>query len=351
MDVDLTTHFGGLKLRSPVVVGACPLTADEQTRLAIASCGAGAIVLPSLFEEQVILWDGQHGRTLTPRDQQLMFHAPHRAADESRQSVESYLEMVHQASEQAPIPIIASLNGESGGHWQDVARELQQAGAAAIELNVHHTLPLELTGPRDVEDSIVDMVSKIDQAISIPLFLKLGRDYTRLSHLAQRLLSGAQGLVLYSRAPQVDICLDSLQLKPMWGLTPAGSITDSLESIMRVHGYCPAMPLAAGGGIGSPGDMIKALLAGADAAVVTSAIYREGPDVIRTLNDGLMVFMQQHRMLSIHDLQLRRPLEFSTEQERYEYVQALTSRLGANAILSNQPVLHGDRWGHPDTTP
>ena len=349
MAFDLTTHYGGLKLRSPLVVGACPLTAQEQTRLAIESAGAGAVVLPSLFEEQVILWNERNGYTLSQRDQQLLERSRRMGVEQSHAGADTYLAMVKQATARSSIPIIASLNGESVGNWPAFAKELQQAGAAAIELNVHHAPPRDFSGPRDAEDRVVELVAKIDSVIEIPLFLKLGRDYTSLSHLALRLLSGAQGLVLYGRTPDIDICLDSLQLKTAWGLTQSGSITEALGSIMRVHGFCPAMPLAATGGIGSPGDVIKVLLAGADVAMVTSAIYREGPDVIRTFIDGLIVFMQRHRMHSLRELQTSRPLEFSCEHERHDYVKALSTRLQASDVTSNENALHGDRWGHPDT--
>ena len=126
-------------------------------------------------------------------------------------------------------------------------------------------------GPREAEDAVVNLVSMIDKAITVPLFLKLGRDYTSLGHLAHRLLSGVDGLVLYGRSPDIDVCLDTVDLTSEWGLTEAGAISHSLGSITRIHCYCPAMPIAASGGIGSPSDVIKAILAGADVAMVTSA--------------------------------------------------------------------------------
>jgi dihydroorotate dehydrogenase (fumarate) len=162
-------------------------------------------------------------------------------------------------------------------------------------------------------------------------------------------LSGVDGLVLYGRSPDVDICLDSFELKSEWGLTEAGAILRSLGSITRIHCYCPAMPLAASGGIGSSSDVIKAILAGADVAMVTSALYREGPDVIRTFIDGLIAFMEQHGLQSIRDLQAKRPLDFDSEQDRLNYVSALSSRLRSRDTSSGDHAIHGDRWGHPTT--
>ena len=132
-----------------------------------------------------------------PARQGITWRSKRVPADSSGRNAESYLSLVNCASVQSPIPIIASLNGESGGNWLDFAGELQEAGAAAIELNVHHPPPAQYSGPREVEDSLVDLVSEINTAISIPLLLKLDRDYTSPSHLSHRLLSGAQGLVLF----------------------------------------------------------------------------------------------------------------------------------------------------------
>lgn len=346
MSIDLTTYYGGLRLRSPVIVGACPLTADPQTRLAIETSGAGAIVLPSLFEEQVLAWNERNGQPLTQHEKQLVGRS-NGLQETPWHTAESYLAMVTSASARSPIPIIASLNGESGGNWLSFAGQLEEAGAAAIELNVHHSPPSEYTGPREMEDGVVELASTIGRATRIPMFLKLGRDYTSLCHLSRRLLSGAQGLVLYGRTPDVDICLDSFRLKTRWGLTHSGEIVKSLGPIMRVHSYCPAMPIAVCGGIGSPEDVIKVLLAGADVAMVTSALYREGPSVIRTFIDGLSFFLDRHHMQTLQDLQTKRPLEFGSEQARRDYIKSLSSRLEANQLRADDHALHGDRWGHP----
>lgn len=346
MSIDLSTTYGRLKLTSPVIVGACPMTGDEQTRTALESAGAGAIVLPSLFQEQVILWNERNGVALTDNDQRVAKRSKRTHVDAFCEDADTYLSIVNRASVLSSIPIIASLNGECGGNWLDFAGELQEAGAAAIELNVHAAPPREFAGPRDVEDTIVDLVATIEKSITVPLFLKLGHDFTSLSHLAHRLLSGAEGLVLFGRSPDVDICLDTLQLKTDWQLTPSGSIANTLSSIMKIHSFCPAMPLAACGGIGSSNDVIKILLAGADVAMVTSAIYREGPTVVQKLIGGLSGFMDSHHWMTIQDLHNHRPLEFNTEQERLDYVKALSSRPGPGALHGATPTHTGDRWGH-----
>lgn len=345
MSVDLTTRYGRLTLRSPLVVGACPLTANEQNRVAIETAGAGAIVLPSLFEEQVVVWNEKKGREVTPRERSVIRRGERLGSHAVCENAESYLALVNRASVQSTIPVIASLNGDMVGNWLDFAGEIEEAGAAAIELAVHHSFSTT-TGPREIEESLVELVGTINEAISIPLFLKLGREYTCISDLTRRLLSGVQGVVLFGRKPEVDICLDSIELKSSWGLTQPHSIAGSIASILRVHSLCPAMAIAACGGIASSGDVIKSLLAGADVAMVTSALYREGPDVIRTLCDGLVEFMESHHFQSLADLAQRRPIEFDDESERVAYVQSLSSRLTSIHPGDQEPAISGDRFGH-----
>jgi dihydroorotate dehydrogenase (fumarate) len=147
--------------------------------------------------------------------------------------------------------------------------------------------------------------------------------------------------------PDTDISLDDLQLCTRWRMSPPGSITENLASIMRVHAYCPAMSLAASGGISSSSDVIKVLLAGADVAMVTSAIYREGPNVIRNYLDGLRVFLQRHQVPSVRELRQRRPIPFSDEQQRRDYRNALSSRLSGEDVQASAPTMTGDRFGHP----
>ncbi len=323
MNIDLTTNYGGLILRSPIVVGACPLTAQEQFRLAAEACGAGAIVLPSLFDEQIAHW--QQSRPAL-RDPAVKSQAQLQTAEPIWHDSEAYLSIVNRASTQASIPVIASLNGHGGDQWSDYADELEEAGAAGIELNIHCGPSREFEDPRVFESIVVDTVGQINAAVTIPLFVKLTHQYTSVSHLARQLQSGAQGLVLFGRRPDVDICLDDLSLVTRWGLTSAGSIVHSLSTIMQVHGCCPSMPIAASGGIDSADDTIKALMAGADVAMVTSAIYRQGAELIRSLTEGLERFMASKQFRSIAELQMRRPLEFSTDQERANYIKALSAR-------------------------
>ncbi|TWU22285.1 dihydroorotate dehydrogenase 2 [Novipirellula galeiformis] len=327
MKIDLSTAYGGLILDSPIVVGASPMVSDEQTRSSLEAAGAGAVVLPSVFEEQVIRWTQKMGRPITEREQALLARSERFRIRSAGEGAEDYLALVERASSQLSIPVIASLNGYSANGWLDFAGELEQAGAAGVELNVYHAPVSDYRGSGEIEDSIVAAVGEVNEAISIPLFIKFERVGVSLPHLARRVCSGANGFVVYGRGPDTDICLESLKLKSFWSLTAPGSAIQLLNPIMRVHATCPAMSIAASGGIASCEDVIKVLLAGADVAMITSELYRSGPTTIRTLIDGLVAFLQRHHFKSLRDLQLHRPLEFANDQERVHYIAALSARL------------------------
>lgn len=347
MTLDLSTNFGGLKLRSPIIVGSCPLTANTENRIAMESAGAGAVVLPSLLEEHVIAWRIRKGGTATEREQLLLDRLTSMTRDALVPNVESYLSMLNRASVQSNIPVIASLHGGTDGDWLDFAGELQDTGADALELNVHHRPDNSYNDPRELEDQVVELVKTIRASISAPLFLKLHREYTAVSHLARRLVSGVQGLVLYARDPEIDIALDSFKLEINWGLSEPSSISSTLRALLSVYSHCPAMPLAGNGGIGRPKDVIKTLLAGADAAVIVSAIYREGPDVIRTMLDGLRQFMESQRIRSLDELRSKRPMEFSSEEDRLNTIEGLSLKPASTGIAEGEHVIRGDKWGHP----
>ena len=347
MSLDLSTNFGGLKLRSPIIVGSCPLTANTQNRIAMESAGAGAVVLPSLLEEHVIAWRIRKGGSATQREQHLLDRITIATRNALVPDVETYLSMLNRASVQSNIPVIASLHGGTDGDWLDFAGELQDTGANAIELNVYHRPDNDYDEPRELEDQVVELVRTVRASISVPLFLKLHREYTAVSHLARRLVSGVQGLVLYARDPEIDIALDSFKLQSNWGLSEPGTISPTLRALISVYGHCPAMPLAGNGGIGRPEDVIKTLLAGADVAMVVSAIYREGPDVIRTMLDGLRQFMESHRIRSLNELQSKRPMEFSSDENRLNTIEGLSLKPVSNGMAEGQHVIRGDQWGHP----
>lgn len=350
MNLNLSVCYGGLFLDSPVVVGACPMTTDDQTRTNLEIAGAGAIVLPSIFEEQVIAWTQKLGQPTTERDRELVARSKRLDIRAACPDADTYLALVNRASSLQNIPIIASMNGFTHSGWLDFAGELQAAGAAGIELNVHGATHDYRQNPQQIEDSIVDAFAELKQSISVPLFVKLQPAGISIPHLARRSCSGADGFVLYGRSPATDICLDSLRLKSSWNLTDPGTATQLLDPLMQVHEACPSMSLAASGGIASSEDVIKVLLAGADVAMVTSELYRSGPGVVRRLLDGLVTYLEHHQYQSLLDLQLQRPINFSSDEARELYTEALAARVCSNPSKPAISNVHGDRWGHPTTS-
>ncbi|TWT87788.1 beta/alpha barrel domain-containing protein [Stieleria varia] len=322
MSADLTTHYGGLTLRSPVVVGACPLMANEPLRSECIAAGAGAIVLPSLFEEQVSRFNDHRNLDNPPPI------SPISEVDEQSfgHDAWTYLSFVNRCSVVSAVPVIASINGSHAETWVGFASELEEAGAAAIELNVYHSPQEDFADPRLMEDKVVDAVTAIRKAVLIPVFVKLCRQYTSVPYLVKRLVGQANGVVMFGRQPDVDICLDEVRLKSKWELTPSGVISHSLGMIMQTHKFCPELSIAASGGVGASVDVVRALLAGADVAMVTSAIYREGPAVIHAFLNGLKSFMETQKLGSMSELYSHRPLDFATDDDRARYAEALSSR-------------------------
>lgn len=356
MDIDLSTKLGGLELKSPLIVGACPMTANELSRIAMVSAGAGAIVLPSLYEEQVVAWTLENGMSTAAESSESTTVASQSNRDLRNQAkrlnpfaiedADSYLELVRRAAGENSVPVIASLDGFCDDKWLDFAGQLESAGAAAFELIVRQPHAGCDHDPRKIEDAIIQTATRFDEMFSIPLFLKLGRSYTSLPSLAERLLGKAQGLVMFGQAPELDISLSNLEVVCRWGLTEPGSLARSIESIMRTRLACPAMPVAASGGIGDSGDLIKAILAGADAAMVTSAVYRDGPDIIRNLLDGLTVFLQRHHLDSVTQLNGLRQQLLASQPLQDTYTTMDATPLDRETIRCGQRKLHCDRWGH-----
>ena len=334
MSLDLTTNYGGLTLRNPIVVGACPMMASERARMEVEAAGAAAIVLPSLYEEQVVRWNEYRklpdpdppGEDQSLRDETRFGHDPW-----------TYLSFVNRCSVNSRIPVLASINGSCVENWTRFACELELAGAHGIELNIYHRPAEEIADPRELEDNLVDAVTEIRKAVLIPVFAKLSRQYTSVPHIVSRLSGIADGVVMFGREPDLNICTSEIAVKNHWGLTESGAILHSLRTILHTHRFCPEIPIAASGGIGSGGDVVRSLLAGADVAMITSAIYRESPAVIQTLLHGLEVFMRHQKIEALSELTKLRPLGFTTEEERSRYAESLSSRmLPTQNLLSAQ---------------
>jgi len=329
MAIDLRTQYGSLKLKTPIIVGACSLTAQELFRIGLVSAGAGAIVLPCIFEEQFCHGNsdagGQNSDPTPPRLS--MFHSskqPRRGAMPGSffKHPTEYLDLVRHSSANSPIPIIASLNGPYCQDWSSFAYDIQTAGAAAIELHFHFDFDAPICPA--IEDGMVEATSTIKSNLEIPLFLKLDRNTAYPCYLAKRLADHVDGVVLFGQSPLLDIDLDRMKLISTWPDPHTRNSAESLALIRQIRQSCPLLSIAANGGIETPSDLIKVLMVGADAANVTSAIYRQGTTAIGNLKEGLIRFMEAKHLVSLDEMRsLIPPLEDSATH-RAEYINAVT---------------------------
>ncbi|MEL7498436.1 MAG: dihydroorotate dehydrogenase [Planctomycetota bacterium] len=328
MEIDLQTSFGGLQLRSPIIIGSCPMTLNELQRIAMISNGAGAIVLPSIVA-------GMNGQ------------AKNFNSHFDYGSFEAYLDVVNQVTRET-TPVIASLTGSLNDDWKDLPVRIQDAGAHAIELSLR---PTDFTNmdSRAIEDQIVSLTQAVDRRIEIPLFLKLTRKFTNISHMARRLRPHVQGLILFGRTPVVDIELDSLKLSTCWGLTEPGTAVQNLETVIRTREEFPQMSLAACGGIGNSVDLIKCLLAGANVAMITSALYRNGAGIIGTLKEGLVKFMNDRNLKTIKELHSICPLLSTVSSELDCGFPETDGKTKVGQNDSDRPV-ECNKYGHPRAT-
>ncbi|NNF68689.1 MAG: dihydroorotate dehydrogenase-like protein, partial [Acidimicrobiia bacterium] len=304
MSVDLSTTYLGMKLANPLVASASPITGNLGSLLQLESAGAGAVVLPSLFEEQIEheadelmrlseFGSGSFAEALGGYFPEL---------DDYNTGPGEYLQLVEQASAALEIPVIASLNGTSAGGWVRYAERMEAAGASAIELNVY----LMATDPdataEDVEQRYLELVATVRQAITIPLAVKVGPQFSSFPHMARRLAdAGADGLVLFNRFYQPDIDLEELTIEPQVSLSTSAELRLPLRWIAVIHGHVGAS-LALTTGVHSAGDAIKGLLVGADVVMLASALLRHGPDYIGTVLEGLQQWLVDNEYDSVSQL-------------------------------------------------
>ena len=291
--------------------------------------GAGAIVLRSLFEEQIELESQHLDRTLSQATEQYgesVTYFPD--LHDCKLGPDSYLEHVRRAKAAVSVPVIGSLNGVSTGGWISFARKIEQAGADALELNVFY-LPTEpaLTGA-EVEQRYVDLVRDVKQSVSIPVAVKLGHSFSALANLAQRLDgAGADALVLFNRFYLPDFDLEMLDVVPTLTLSSPSELLVRLHWIAILFGHVRA-DLAATGGVHAPEDVVKAMMAGARVAMMTSALLVHGIDHLARVRRGLLDWMEAHEYASISQMQgsmSYRSVANPTAYERANYMRVLSS--------------------------
>jgi dihydroorotate dehydrogenase (fumarate) len=329
---DLLTRYLGLTLESPLVPSASPLTADLDTIRRLEDAGAGAIVLPSLFEEQLIEeaeWPDvllAHG---TYTDAQASTYLPEPSS--FTLGVEQYLEHLQRTKSAVRVPIIASLNGVAAGSWTEVARAVVAAGADAIELNVNYVPgDPELTSAV-IEDEYIALVREVSDSVAVPIAVKLSPFFTNFLGLATRLdTAGARGLVLFNRFTQADLDLARMELVPHADLTEPGDASAlrlPLHWIASLYGRLNGS-LAATGGVHSAEDALKLLLVGADVTMLASELIRGGPARLAAIRADLERWLDDHEYPSVcamRGILSHQRVSAPAALERAQYVRAVAS--------------------------
>jgi dihydroorotate dehydrogenase (fumarate) len=301
--VAITTQYLGLTLQSPLVASASPLTGDPSMWEQFERAGAGALVLPSLFEEQVERQAFAVERILeqgTESFGEAMSYLPQLDAYDN--GAISHLTLVESARDRLSIPVIASLNGVSPGGWVRYARHLAEAGAHAIELNLYDVVVDPRRSSLEVEQRYLELVEEVKAEIDVPLAVKIGPWFTALAHFAAALQdAGANGLVLFNRFYQPDIDLDSLDVRPHLHLSTSDELRLPLHWVGVLRDVVSGS-LAASGGVQRGRDAIKLLLAGADVVMVTSALLRHGPGHLEAIEAEMRTWMDDRDYESVEQL-------------------------------------------------
>lgn len=327
--MNLETKYLGLELRTPFVLAASPISTEIDSLKRLDQNGIGAIVLHSLFEEQLI--DEQF---------ELEYHLTHGTEsfaeatsyfpnyDEFRLGPHEYLEHIQKVKSSVSCPVIASLNGTTIGGWTQYAREMQNAGADAIELNIYNIPTDPNLTSLQIEDTYVRILEEVKKNITIPVAVKLSPFFTNMSNMAQRFdKAGANALVLFNKFYQPDINLETYEVEPKVTLSASSHNLLSLRWIAILKGKV-SCDFAATGGILTSADVIKLLLVGANAVQLFATLARNGLDYLLVLNKELISFMEQKGYESIEEMigvLSQKNLKNSSAYERAQYMKALTN--------------------------
>jgi dihydroorotate dehydrogenase (fumarate) len=330
MGADLTTTYLGLRLRSPIVASASPLTGSLDTVRAIVDAGAAAVVLPSLFEEEILREEVELNRALEAGSEhfaEALDYFPD--IPDIAHAGERYAADLARIKAAVDVPVIASLNATSTGGWVRYAGVLVDAGADAIELNLYSVAADPDCTAADVEEERLAIVADVRACVDVPLAVKLSPYFSSMANVARRVVhAGADGLVLFNRFYQPDIDLEALEVVPRVDLSSPWELRLPLRWIAILRPLLPEASLAATSGIASGTDAAKAIAVGADVAMMTSAVLRSGPGQITAAIDGLQRWLDEHDYHSA--AQLRGSMSYATSAEpaafeRANYVKVLHS--------------------------
>ncbi|MDR3402276.1 MAG: dihydroorotate dehydrogenase-like protein [Chthoniobacter sp.] len=325
--MNLNTTYLGLKLRTPLVPSASPLSEKLDNLKGMEDAGAPAVVLHSLFEEQIRSERTDLEQNLargTNSYAEALTYFP--AAREYAADPEIYLQHLSRAKESLGIPVIASLNGNTFGGWTAFSRQIEQAGADALELNFYTVPTDDDRCAEDIEQDLLTIVAAVKSQVKIPIAVKLSPYFTSLTHFARRLeRHGVEGLVLFNRFYQPDIDLEASEVVPQAQLSTSTALRLPLRWVALLHGRL-GISLAATSGVHRAVDALKLLMAGADVTMLCSALLRYGIGHLRTVESDMIEWMEQHEFESVEQLKGRLSQRHSPDPaafERAQYIRAV----------------------------
>jgi dihydroorotate dehydrogenase (fumarate) len=327
--VDLTTSYLGLTLKSPVVASASPISKKLEGIKRLEEAGAGAVVMYSLFEEQIT------------HDSLALDHFLNRGTDTFAESLSyfpdlekynvgpgEYLDLIHNAKRAVGIPVIASLNGVSTGGWTEYAKKMEEAGADALELNMYYVPTDPALSSMDIEQNYVNLVKDVRAQVNIPLAVKLSPYFTSLPHLAHRLVgAGANSLVLFNRFMQPDLDIETLEVSPNLQLSTSAELRLPLRWIAILYGRV-GCDFGLTSGVHTGTDVLKAMMAGANVAMIASELLHNGIGRITEILSDVTSWMENYEYTSIQQMQGSMSQQAVAEPaafERANYMKALQS--------------------------
>jgi dihydroorotate dehydrogenase (fumarate) len=298
--MDLSTTYLGLKLSNPLVAGSSPLVDDMDAVKRLIDAGVGAIVMHSIFEEQIT-----REQLGTIMDMELHAEAFAEALSyfpspsDYRLGPEKYLEQIRRIKDLAAVPVIGSLNGVTPAGWMDYARQIEQAGADALELNIYYIATQSWETCDAVEKRTLDIVKAVRATVKIPVAVKLAPFFSSVPNLAKQLeVAGADGLVIFNRFYQPDIDIEALEPRPHLELSTSAELLLRLPWLAILYGQFKGS-LAVTGGVHTASDAIKALMAGASAVQLVSVLLARGPEHLRVIRDAMQTWFEEHEYESV----------------------------------------------------
>ena len=332
MSADLRSRYLGLELRNPIVAAASPMTNSLDKLKRLEDAGIAAVVLPSLFEEQIEHEEmATHNLMLSGAELSPEARGFFPEMQNYNTGPDQYLKLIADAKRALSVPVIPSLNGHTPGGWTHIAKQFEQAGADAIELNIYFLATGQDDTSAAVEQRYIDLVASIRGMVSIPVAVKVSPYFSAMVNMATRLAAaGASGLVLFNRFLQPDILLEELEVTPHLVLSTSDELRLALRWIAILRGRIKAS-LAATGGAHTAEDVLKLLLAGADCVMIASSLLRNGPKHVATLVSGVENWMNAREYASVEQMKGSLSQQACPDPaafERSNYMKALTSYTG-----------------------